>query len=151
MDQPVQAPAAQPAGGQPDPKAMQIYQRLSLAAMKIIYDPKTSQGLVQTMKTAGDPAAAVAHAASLVLGQLAQQAKGIPPAMVNIAAPVVVAMLFELAHAAGLFKATPELVKSAVELIKQSGQQQAAAPAQPAPQQPAGIIGNAMPAPATVQ
>lgn len=150
MDQPVQAQGAQPQG-QADPKMMEAYQRLCLAAMKIIYDPKVAQGLVQTMKTAGDPAAGVAHVATVILGHLRQQAQGIPPAMVNAVAPAVVAMLFDLGHAAKLFQVDQGMIQKAVELVKQTMQQGQPAPqaAQQAPQQ--GIIANAMPAPAMVQ
>ena len=149
MEQPVQTPA-QPAQGKPDPAMINIYQRLALAAMKIIYDPKVSQQLVQTMKTAGDPAAAVSHVATVVISQLRQQSKGIPPETANAIAPMVVAMLFEVGHAAGLFKTVDKnMVTMAVDLFKKDAEQ----PAQPAatPQAaPPGLISSGAAQPAAM-
>lgn len=130
---------------QPDQKIMGMYKVLELAAAKKIYDPQASKGLVQTMKAAGDPAAAVAHATVIVLDDLRQAvAQKIPPQMVDAVAPAVVAMLCDLANAAGLFKATPAIVQKAVALIKQNRQQPARPAAQPAQAAQSGIIGSAM-------
>mgnify|MGYP003395014480 CR=1 FL=1 len=162
MDIPAPLPPAQlqPPGGQPqsqppqqgqpqgaDQAMLGAYRRLSLAAMKIIYDPKVSQDLLNTMKEGGDPAAGVAHAAGLVVGQLRQQAKGINPAAVESVAPATVAMLFELGHAAGLFKPDQGMVQKAVQLYKEDAQmakQQPSQQPQQAEQPMGGIIGGAM-------
>ena len=148
MEQPAQQSAQQA-----DPKMLRLYQGMALAAMKIIYDPQESKGIVETMRIAGDPAAAIAHAADIVIAKIRRDAgaKGIPPAMVNSVAPAVVAMLCDLGHAAGLFKVDENLVKTAVELVKQGEQQAPAAQAAPAAPPKPGLIGSAMPAPATVQ
>ena len=149
MKQTPQTPTPQDA----DPRVM--YQKMVMAARKIIFDPKASKGLVEIMqKLASDPAAGVAQATMTVLGGMKEKMKGGKPNMVNAVAPVVVAELFALGSAAGIFKATPQLVQQAVALVKQELAKKPAQPAQQPPAEPAaqpapkGLIGNAMGAPA---
>lgn len=150
------SPAKPQAGApaQPDPKGMgTIYRKLGIAAMDIIYDQKASAGIVQMLKTSGDPPHAVAQAAVGVLQRLKDQIKGVPPSTVYIIAPAVIVFICELGDAAGLFKASPQLVAQATVILEGQLQGQGA-PAeeqqeseqqepeqQPAPEQVEGAAG----------
>lgn len=135
-----------PAGAAPniDPRMLETYQRLDLAAMKIIYNPEVARSLVEMMK-AGEPAESVAGAAMHVLDRIRQQAKGIDPRMVDAVAPAVVARVCELGAAAGLFKPDQALIAAVAEIVKGSagGAQPPAdgePPAQERPDEGGGLI-----------
>ena len=119
-------------------KDAQTFQRLGIAAMKVVYDPAVSKGLVQMMQ-GQEPPQAIAMAASTVLEKLKEQVKGIAPNAVYAVAPSVVMFVTELGGAAGLFKPSAGLVKQATEAL-QAQMQEAPKPEQ-APAQPAGLIG----------
>lgn len=133
-------PGAAPAQ---DPKALETYRRLGLAAMKVIYDRATSAQLVEMMRAGADnPAEAIAQAAQTVLSQMMERVQGIDPKTVYAVAPAVVAFLMELAQAAKVFEASPEILQQALQML---GQQASQAPAQPEqPQQPQGLVSGAM-------
>lgn len=152
-------PGQHQAQGQ-DPK--DIAQRLVLAAMKAVFDPKVSAQLVQMLRS-GDPVVAVSHAAVSIVMAMGEQAKGGTDEMAYAIAPVVVGFLIELGAAAGVFKADPAFAKEAIgetmQLLQQrdqqsNAQQQGGAQPQPGqvqqdqqaapPAQPGGMIGRQM-------
>lgn len=114
-----------------------IYQRLGIAAMKIVYDPEVSKGLVRMMQ-GQEPPQAIAMAAHTVLGKLKEKVNGIPPNSVYAVAPAVVMFVTELGGAAGLFKPSVDLVKQATQVLQGQLQQE---PEQPVAQSaPRGLI-----------
>lgn len=129
-------------------KDVEAYQRLGIAAMKIIYDANVSKGLIQMMQ-GQEPAQGVAMAASTVIEKLKEQVQGINPGFVYSVAPAVITFLCELGGAAGLFKPDSQLVQQATEVLQgqlksqatpQPGQPQQAAAQPQQPAAPAGLI-----------
>lgn len=118
----------------------QDVERIVVAAIKVIHDPKVAPQLLQMMKSAGDPASALAHATLTVMRQLYEKSKGMPPAAIVPAGKQVMQELAKLAAAAKLFNATPEVLQQAVKIIYQqlqAQQKQPQAPVAPAAQAPA--------------
>jgi hypothetical protein len=106
-------PAAQPAQGQPD---QQSVERVVVAAVKLIHDPKIAPQLVQLMRAAGDPVKALVDATMLVMKQLWEKSKrSIPGDVLGAAAAQVLKLIGELAQAAKLFQVTPELLQQAAQ------------------------------------
>lgn len=146
--QPGAAPGqqAQPAGG-----AMQEgLQRVVVAAMKALYDKTTGPQIIEMVKAAQDPLQGLAQAAYTVITQFAKISRGTMPLAVMLqAAKVIMAMIAEMAEAAGIIEDKAQ-VKDALpmlmELIKggQGGAAQGATPAPPGAmaqpeEQPAGV------------
>lgn len=99
------AAGAAPAGApdQVDPKFVEAYRRVLIAASKIIYNPQVKDQLVGIVKKLQhNPIRGVVVASLLVLDHLRQQVKGINPDFVYMTAPIVGAQVLELANAAGL-------------------------------------------------
>ena len=128
--------------------------RVILAAMKIIYDKSTSDGVVQMLTKAGAPVHALVQTSMIILGALMDQAKGrIPPDVLAQASGQVVTLLAELGDAAGVkMQDVADQAKQAVaQLLQQklSGKPAGDAPAdQPQPEaqppaQPGGLIASA--------
>lgn len=151
-------PAAQ-GGVQLPPNVKGIFQRLLVAAQRLIYsDSKTAQGLVQMVAKAKDPAQGIAQAVGAIVSRIAEQVKGVPPEVVHRISVPVAYMIAELALQAGVIEDTPEFQKAMVSAVigqggepaqdTQEGAQQGAA-AEPAegegaPPQGAGIVNGAM-------
>lgn len=148
--QPVEKPQAQTSAQ--DPKAVETFRKLGLAAMKVIYDKTKSAQLVEMMKAGADnPPEVVAQAAVTVLSILQEGAKGIDPKLVYSVTPAVVFFLLEMAGAAKLFKPSPEIMQAAVQMVGEQVKGQAAPAEQQEPQAPQepmgaprGLIGGAM-------
>lgn len=131
----------QPAQTQADPKAVETFRKLGIAAMKIVYDPKISQQLLEILKAAGDPAKGIAQATSSILGQMKEKTQGANPNVVYAIAPVLAMMVAEIGEHAGLFKASQQIVQQALQIVaKQGDTPPAQSAAAPAPAQPAGLI-----------
>ena len=131
--QPGQPPAAPQQGQQADPKAVE---RVVLAALKILHDPKITPQILQMMKAAGDPVQALAQATLLVMRQLfAKSKQTIPPEVLGVAGVEVMDELAMIANKAGLYKITPQIlqqaVQAAVEQFKAEAAKQTAKPAAP--------------------
>lgn len=123
---------------QDDPKALETFRRLGIAAMKIVYDAKVTPQILEILKGA-EPPQAIAQATSLVLEQMKSKVSGVNPNTVYAVAPTVAVMVAELGHAAKLFQPSGALVQQALKIIAQKGDATpAAAPAAPAT--PAGLI-----------
>ena len=116
---------SQAAGAEPSDKEMELYRRIMLAAMKIIYtNPKP---FLDMIAQAGDPAKGIIAATSIILGKIRDSVKGLPPQVIEQMAPKVVQrlgpmigkLLLELANVAGIIKggapaqAKPGLIASA--------------------------------------
>lgn len=153
--QPAMPPGAAPAGQAPsqvDPKMVEMYRRVVVAAGKTVYNPKVSTQLVAMVRQMpGNPLRGAALAALTVLDQLRERTKGINPDFVYLAGPIVVAEVLELAAAAKVVPQSPGLIQKAVailqqEIMKRSAGRGTAAPAGAAPA-PAPAA-SAMPAPA---
>lgn len=153
-------PQGQPKGGQPGVKEAEVYQRLVVAAMKLIYEKETTKNLVEMMRGEEDPVQALASAAMAVIGRLQEGAKGIPPNFVFSTTATIVTFLAEIGGAAKLFKPSAGMVKQATQAVEKQAQEglaqdggapqgsQAQQPPQvpaAAPQgPPAGIVAGAM-------
>lgn len=122
-----------PAAREVDPKVADAYQRMVLAAMKVVYEPTIAPKLIEMMRGGEQPAAGLARAAGLVAGQLQEKAKNAPQGVIQTVIPVIVAFLMELADAAGLFKMDQKLMQQAIALAMRQGGGAAPAPQQQAP------------------
>lgn len=140
-----EANAEQPGNGQVDPQTANAYRRIGLAAMKIVYSPEGSSGLVKMMQ-GQDPVQAVAMASIVVIERLKEQIQGLSPEFVYMLAPNIAAFVTEIGGAAKLFKPSAQIVEGAVRLIEQQmgGQQEQAQQPQPAAQAQPGLIVGAM-------
>lgn len=131
MDQPT---AKNPAAAE-DPKIKGMAQHIIMAAMKVVYDPKGAPALVGIISKSDDPIDGLAQAAMAVLMQLRQQVKGTDPNTVLMLAPMILAMIAEVAHAAKVVETTPDVLNKALAKLKQnlqgSGQQMAPESAEP--------------------
>lgn len=131
-------------GVQLPPNVKAVFQRLLMAAQRLIYtDSKTAQGLVEMVRGAQDPAQGVAQATGAVVNQVASQAKGIPPEVVQRIAMPVAYLIAELAVTADVVEDTPEFQKAIMSAILGSrgapaGEQP---PAEGEQQGPAGAAG----------
>lgn len=134
---PQQQPEAQPAQAQPNQQAVE---RVVVAAIKILHDPKIMPRLIELMKAAGDPVQALVEATMLIMKQLWEKSrKSIPADVLGAASAIVLQLIGELAAAAKLFDVTPELLAQAAAAgLEQFKRESAAAQAQPsaAPAQP---------------
>ena len=124
----------QPQGNQGAPEQVDV-ERVVVAAVQIIHDPKIRQQLIQMMKQAGDPVQALVEATFLVMRQLFEKSKrSIPEDVLGAASAHVLKMLGELAQAAGIFQVTPELLQQAAQAGLQRLEQEEAAKKQQTPQ-----------------
>jgi hypothetical protein len=100
-------PEGQEAGGdQPAPQEQDAMDRVVLASLKVIYDPKTHQGIVNGL-TQGkdDPSKALADATTLIITQVDQASGGkVPEQVILPAAADVLGELANLAMKAGIFQ-----------------------------------------------
>jgi len=150
MPQMNQQPMTQQPTQAANPQSADVARKLVLAAMKTVFDPGVSKQLLAMMQGGADPAQSVAQAATLVVSKMGESAKGGTPEMATAIMPVVCAFLFQLAEAAGLFKADPQALQQAIQLAQKQimgqGQRRMGAsqgpgeqmPEQQAPAQPAG-------------
>lgn len=136
---------AQPGGDEPAPREEMIMTRMVKAIGMIIYNEEITDQLL-AMMGGEDPAAGVAQAAQLVLGQMAEKVKGVPPEAVYELATTAIALLTELGAAAGLFEKDPAIIAKAVQMVNQGRQRRATPPQGPAapPQQGGGLIDSPM-------
>lgn len=96
--------------------------RVVLAAMKVMYDPKTSDGIVKMLHI-GEPAQALAQTAVFVLRLLLNQSQGrLPPDVLLASVERVVGLLAELAQAAGI-QLDPQMVAQVTQAVMQGVQQ----------------------------
>lgn len=95
-----------PEPGRPGPRDQDAFQRVVLAAGKVIYEnDATHQAVMQMLQSGGEPDAALANTAATVIRQLYDKSgRTMPETVVLPAAMQVIAMLAELAQAAGLFR-----------------------------------------------
>lgn len=150
-EQAEQPPAKpEPKGAALPDKVTQVFQRLLLAAMKLIYADRNVTGqMVEMVKSAPDPVTGIVNATKAVVGQVAARAKGINPEVVQRIAGPVATLITELAVRAGVAQESPELVSDVLAALKGGGQPQQSEqePSQaPAPQeQPqGGLVASAM-------
>jgi hypothetical protein len=114
MEQQEQPQQDLPAGV--DERALAAVTRLTLAAMKIIFDPNASKQLLEMMQ--GDPVQGLVQAAKTVLSQLQEKSKGLPQGFALRVAPSVVKNLMDLGEAAGVLKADPQLAQQVLAQLK---------------------------------
>lgn len=143
------------------PGAQEAVQKLLAVAMRIVYKKEVTQIIVNMIRKAARPEVGIAQAVLMVMKQIKDAAKGVPPRVIDSMAKPITMMVAELASKAGLVETTPEMMQAVVGMIRQAvgrasqmGQRGAApqgpapqttpqrppqAPAQP-PAQPAGMI-----------
>lgn len=142
------------AGARPKSRGAEHAQRLLAAAAKLVYSSKESaNSLVQMVANAPSPEEGLAHAALAVMNRIRESVKGLNPNFVFGIAPLVIAMIAELAAAAKVIQPNPELLTAALEKMKpmiaqivKGGAQQPAAAQPPAEEPPAqqGMVAQAM-------
>src|SRR5688500_3365630 len=93
---PAETPAA-PAGPTMPPEARAAAQKLMAAAMRIVYKKEVTQMILQTIQRAQRPEIGVAQGVLLVLKQVKDAAKGVPPKVIYSMARPVAMMIIELA------------------------------------------------------
>lgn len=124
----------QPAGGQQPGQggqAEQVYKRIGLAAIKLIFSNPDSDHLLNILRRGAEsPAHAVAVAAMSVISRLQREIKGIDPKLAFSVAPSVVVFLLQLGDAAGVFQASVPLIQESISalsnLAKDQGEPQGA-------------------------
>ena len=118
----------QPQGNENDPAL-----GVRLAAMKVIYDKATSEGVVKMLGN-GEPQSALAQTTLFVLKALFDESKGrIPPDVMLKNIPVIAGMLSELGEAAGL-PMNEQVASQAAAMAAQRLQQRFSGAAKAAPQ-----------------
>lgn len=128
---------AQPAGPQAEPDKKSV-ERVVIAALKIIHDPKISPQILKMMKDAGDPVQALAKTTLMIMRELYKKSnQSIPLDVLGRAGIEVMNELAMLANGTKMYNITPEIfqqaVQAALEELKQGAQAApAVAPAQPA-------------------
>ena len=101
--------------------------RLVDAGMSVLYDDKTHDKVVEMLGgMSADPPKALAQATKMIMGSIAGQSKGKIPAKERAQATSrILALVAELAKAAGTFEVTEETVRAGVmELTKRKGKPQ---------------------------
>lgn len=126
------------AGGGSLPQGSEPLQRVVLAAMKLMYEEKTSGHIVRMLK-GGNPAQALAQAGLFVMKVLFDLSqKKIPPNIIIPASLHVLKLLAELALASGVKLSIPQM-HQAQAIVQQRLQQRFGGgqtqPPQPQPQQ----------------
>lgn len=120
-------------GEAPQGASQQVYERVVMAASKVLHDPKRMQAIIQMVKAHGNPVAGLADATIFVMQMLFQISKGsIPQEVIVPAGQEVLQMIAEMCERAGILKVTPELLKqaagvAAAKVLKQNGIDQAKA------------------------
>lgn len=147
---PAPAPAGAARGNDAATRGREIWKRLTAAGMRVIYTPEGAKALVAQMASMkANPVQAVAAAVVTVMQRVMADVKGIDPRLAAASVPAWTAMLFELAHKAGLFTGNPKMMAAVVQLV---GKMMSGGPAQPqqaAPPPgaaPGGLVAGAMPA-----
>lgn len=128
---PAAAPAAPAAPAQPGGEQGKPFERIVLAAAKIIYSPGVSEQLLKMMQSAETPQRGVYLAMKLVFDKL--QESGMPPQVTDRLAPVVGGLVIELGVTAGVLNP---------EEFKNNGAPQM--PAEPEEKEGEGIVAKGM-------
>lgn len=110
-------PAAKPAA---NPKSQEAAQKLIAAAGRIVYQKKVTAMILKTIEKAPRPEAGIAQAVLMVMKQVKDMAKGVPPQVIDKMAKPITMMVMELAVNSGLIEDKPEIVKMVVGLIQQA-------------------------------
>lgn len=112
-----------------DEAEAQAFQRLVLAAMKIVYDKTVAPRLIQMVQGAETPVGGLVQATMIVIEQLGQKIQGRPQQSAYVVTPIVLSMVYELCMQAGVLEKNPELAKQAllalVEQVRARAPQQA--------------------------
>lgn len=131
------------------PQGAEVFRRLLLAAMKLIYsNPKATQQFVFMVKTG--QAQGIVQATKIVVGQITKSAQGLDPSILQKLMVPVATLIAELAVKAGVIKDDKAIMAQVTQLLQKAPQGQPPQPqAAPAPQaQPAqpqgGLINQAM-------
>jgi hypothetical protein len=123
---------AKPQAAGLSPQLTEVFRRLILAAMKVLYaSPEATQSVLAIVKQAGDPVQGIAHATDMIVKRIQSQAKGLPPGVIQRVALPVASLIAEIAIASGLVKDDPSLMPKVAQVL--SGVQGAPAQQQPAP------------------
>lgn len=113
-------------------------QRIVLAAQQVLYDPQTMPQILQMLKAgASNPPQALARTTLMVMQGLKERSQNMPMQAAVAAGVQVMKLIGELAQAAGLFQATPQVYQQAMQAAQQMLQQQGGGMGGQPPQQPA--------------
>ena len=115
-----QAPPGQQAGGdQATPEEQEAYERVVLAASEVLYEPKTSKPILESLKaSADDPAQAIGQVAVMIIQQLDDKSNGtIPEVVIAQAAAEIAEMVAELGHSKGLFEVDEAVINRAGQVM----------------------------------
>ena len=128
--------------GQPQSQGANVVQRIVAAAHMLLNNAQVEQQIIQMVKSAQDPVQGLAQATLFLMKTLFDKSKGtMPPAAVFPAAGQVIGVIAKMCEAAGILKASPQLLEQASQMLLQLMQQEKATqpqqPAQAAPAAPA--------------
>lgn len=104
-------------GGEPaTPQEEQAMASVLNAAMTVIYSDQSHEKIMATLQQAGRPDAALADVAAGLMLEIDQQAQGrVPETVILPATMAIIALLAELATAAGLFQADDTVLAMAAQ------------------------------------
>ena len=104
-NEPGQEAPVEQGGDQPTQQEQDHYDRVVLASMKILYSDQTHQGVMNMLKSGGQPDEAIANTVSMILLELDKKSGGkIPQEVILPAAAELVQLAAELGDKAGVFK-----------------------------------------------
>ena len=98
------------------PVRARALQRLTLSAMKIVYDDKASDQLVGLLGQ-GEPVNAIARVSLLILQRLHEAFPQVPPQAINAMTPIVATLVFDLGSAAGVLSKDKALLGRSIEVL----------------------------------
>jgi hypothetical protein len=115
-------PGQPPAGGEKPrnpatPEEQNSYERVVLAAMRVLYGDATHDKVMDVLKNGADnPIPAISQAVVLIMGQVAEKAGEKMPRKVLLSAGIeLLAMVVELGEKAGLFEVDEQTVQQAIK------------------------------------
>lgn len=125
------------------PQEQDVLMKFTLAAKKVIFDPERMKGFLQMLGSQEGALQAV-HTVIAIIGQQRE----IPTNIIPLLGVNVYMVMVDLAQDITHRKADPKILSAVIKSILSSAQAahapQQVAQAQPAPQQPPGIIGQQM-------
>lgn len=109
------AEAPQPARNS---KSVAAIKKLFSAVGSIIYGEKSSRALLKIIQQSPKPEVGIAQAALMVMKQIKDSAKGVPPKVFDKLAKPVAFMLADIADAAGVIEDDPQIPQKAAAMIQ---------------------------------
>jgi len=105
-------------GDAASPDEQMAYEKIVIAALKVVYDETTHNKIMQALQQGGTPDAALATTTASIMTELDQKSGGkVPEVVILPAAMEVLDILGELADTAGLFAVDVKVMTSAAQQL----------------------------------